>query len=477
MDHPFRKELRGLIELEVIPERLIRDECMVLEDSYAAEAIDRLAPVDVKRELAGWARSYYTLEGHLEAIMNYDRIKIPEPGEPAWNRAKQHVLTKVRRLPKVEALSFKDFDQVKYLSSSSAGYGYIGLKGDPGNYERAKRTAVTIAESLNHNPSYGPEAIANSTPDVAFTRTQLSQIKVKRKVRNVWGEAFHYVLLEGLFADPLIRSFRSRNSFYFIGRDPLLAVPALIQEILSYTDYVYQLDWSAFDSSVQEWEIRYAFHLLEQLLVFPGKVEEQIWHFVIELFIYRKIACPDRRIRLKTLGIPSGSCFTNMVGSIVNYTRIQFLFLKLTKQPAIAYTHGDDSLAGVSTTQYIQLHILQAACEPYDWQLKAEKSAISSEAEQTTFLSRTVREGQNFRDTLTCLRMLKYPEYPVPCGAISTLRAYSIAKDSGLSSNLLTKIFQYLESKYGMAQTLPLNLQRWDPNEYELLRQPHSSIL
>nr|CAH2618890.1 RNA-dependent RNA polymerase [Subalpine fir deltapartitivirus]CAI5383990.1 RNA-dependent RNA polymerase [Subalpine fir deltapartitivirus] len=477
MDHQFRKERRGLIELGVIPERLIRDECEILVDPYAEEAIDRLASVDIKRELAGWARSYYTLDGHLEAIMKYDRLKIPEPTEQAWNRTKQYVLTEFRRMPTVEVLSYKDFDKVKYLRSSSAGYGYIGLKGAPGNYERAKRTAVTIAESLNHDPAYGPEAIANSTPDIAFTRTQLSQIKVKRKVRNVWGEAFHYVLLEGLFADPLIKSFMERHTFYFIGKDPLLAVPALIQEILSYTDYVYQLDWQAFDSSVQEWEIRHAFHLLEQLLVYPSKVEKQIWHFVIELFIYRKIACPDRRLRLKTLGIPSGSCFTNIVGSIVNYTRIQFLFMKLTREPSVAYTHGDDSLAGVSATQYIPLSVLSESCTPYDWQLKLEKSLISSEAEQTTFLSRTVREGQNFRDTLTCLRMLKYPEYPVPTGDISTLRAFSIAKDSGLSSTLLTKIFQYLQCKHGMAQTLPLNLQRWDPFEYELLRQSFSTTL
>lgn len=464
MDHQFRKERRGLIELSDIPSRAIRDEYIVLTDPYAEEAIDRLAPVDIKRELAGWARSYYTLEGHMDAILKYDRPKSSEPTHQAWNRAKQHVLTEFRRLSEVRAKSYKDFDTVKYLRSSSAGYGYVGLKGDPGNYERAKKTAVTIAEKLNHDPAYGPEAIAHSTPDVAFTRTQLSQIKVKRKVRNVWGEAFHYVLLEGLFADPLIQHFMDRTTFYFIGKDPLLAVPALIQEILSYTDYVYQLDWSAFDSSVQEWEIRFAFHCLEQLLVYPSKVEKQIWHFVKELFIYRKIACPDQKVRLKTLGIPSGSCFTNIIGSIVNYVRIQFLFLKLTHQPAVAYTHGDDSLAGVDATQYIQLSILQAECDQYNWQLNGLKSLISTVAEQTVFLSRTVKEGQNFRDTLTCLRMLKYPEYPVPCGSISTLRAFSIAKDSGLSSALLTQIYQYLESKYGMAQSLPLNFQRWDPD-------------
>lgn len=470
MDHRFRKIDTGLIELDQLPERRSRDEFRIIVDPYAAQVIRVLVPTTFRIELEGWARSYYVLDQHISAIEMYKQPKLPEPSDEAWNQTKQYVRAYFRGLPKVKALSYKDFDAVKWISSSAAGYGYRGHKGDADNYKLAKRTAVTIAEKLNHDRNYGPEAIQQSTPDVAFTRTQLSQIKVKTKVRNVWGEAFHYVLLEGLFADPLIAKFKELESFYFIGENPLLAVPTLIEEILSAQDYVYMFDWSSFDATVQEWEIRFAFECLEHMLTFPSTVEFQIWRFLIELFLYRKIAGPQGLLYLKTLGIPSGSCFTNIIGSITNYVRIQYMFKRLTNRFAEVFTHGDDSLAAVKSTQFIPMDRFQEVCKPLNWLINLKKSNYSMKEENVSFLSRTVRERQNARDELVCLRMLMYPEYDVLSGDISALRAQSICLDAGINSHYLYLVYQYLKEKYGLAQSLPYQLRSWDPNEYEARR-------
>ncbi|UYL83187.1 MAG: RNA-dependent RNA polymerase [Allium deltapartitivirus] len=473
MNHRWRGETRGLTRLEDIPTRRLREERKILIDEYAAEAIDRLVPLALRAELDGWARSYYTLQTHIDAIENYDRPKMPPPSDESWVHTLNYIRTYFRRMDKVTALHYNELDKVKWVRSSAAGYGYRGLKSDGDNYKMARKTAFTIAERLNHDREYGPQALYDSTPDVAFTRTQLCQIKVKRKVRNVWGEAFHYVLLEGLFADPLIQYFMKIESFYFIGHDPLLAVPLLIEEMLSDCDYVYMFDWSAFDASVQEWELRFAFELLESMLNFPSSVEHHVWRFIIELFIYRKIAAPNGKLYLKTQGIPSGSCFTNIIGSITNYVRIQYMFKKLTNQFVTAFTHGDDSLVGVSSTQYVPIPNFKPLCEQFNWELNLSKSDVSSRSEQVTFLSRQVRERQHARDELTCLRMLKYPEYPVEDGSVSTLRAYSIMKDSGLNSHYLYKIYKFLDFKYGKAPFLPLKHKNWDPLEYESLRLPY----
>nr|UZZ64748.1 RNA-dependent RNA polymerase [Camellia cryptic virus 1]UZZ64749.1 RNA-dependent RNA polymerase [Camellia cryptic virus 1]UZZ64750.1 RNA-dependent RNA polymerase [Camellia cryptic virus 1] len=477
MDHQFRGERQGLIELGTIPERRSREEFKVLVDPYAAEAIRVYVPYTFRQELEGWARSYYSLQQHVDAILAYQRQKLPEPTDDAWNQTKQHVLTEFRRMNQIDPISYKRFDDVKWIQSSAAGYGYIGRKGDNDNYSKAKRTAVTIAEALDHDRNYGPKALLDSTPDVAFTRTQLSQIKVKSKVRNVWGEAFHYVLLEGLFADPLIRFFKGVESFYFIGEDPLLAVPALIEEIIRAKDYVYMFDWSGFDASVQEWEIRFAFQCLESLLRFPSNVEAQIWRFLIELFIYRKIAGPNKVLYLKTQGIPSGSCFTNIIGSITNYVRIQYMFKRLTDRFALVFTHGDDSLAGVETTQFIQMDTFDSICAPLLWKINIEKSEVSRKNENVSFLSRTVKEYQNARNELACLRMLMYPEYEVVSGDISALRAKSICRDAGINSRYLFEIFIYLKEKYGLAESLPFHLKVWDPTEFEARRISASEIM
>lgn len=477
MDHRFRGERKGLIEIGAVTERRSREEFQVYIDEFAAEALSLFVPANLRYELAGWARSYYTVEQHVNAILAYDKPKLPEPSNPDWNKTKQDVLNLFRRMPQFDAQSYKDFDAVKWISSSAAGYGYPGRKGDPGNYEKAKRTAITIAEALDHDRSYGPRAIQESTPDIAFTRTQMSQLKAKTKVRNVWGEAFHYVLLEGLFADPIIRQFKRMTTFYFIGRDPLLAVPALIEEIVSQKDYVYMFDWSGFDATVQEWEIRFAFDCLAALIRFPSNVEHQIWCFLIELFIYRKIAGPNEVLYLKTQGIPSGSCFTNIIGSITNYVRIQYMFQCLTKREAMVFTHGDDSLVGVDVTQYVPLTRFHEVATPLGWILNLSKSDVSKKNEHISFLSRTVRDRQNFREELACLRMLIYPEHPVNEGALSALRAQSIYQDAGYSSQYLFKIIMYLKSKYGMLLTLPVEHQRWSELEFEARRSTAAELM
>ncbi|KAF3782951.1 hypothetical protein EJ110_NYTH20265 [Nymphaea thermarum] len=443
MDHAWTGLRQGLTVLGDTSERRSSEECEIIVDPYAAEAICRYVPPHLRLELQRWATSYYTLDHHVEAILKYQGPKIPEPSHVAWNQTKQHTLTLFRRMSSIGSISYENFDAVKWVSSSAAGFGYGGRKGDDDNYARAKRTAVTIAEKLDYDREYAPQALLDSTPDIAFTRTQLSQIKAKSKIRNVWGEAFHYVLLEGLFADPLIEYFKEDldDSFYSIGKGPLFSVPGLIEDILSEQDYVYMLDWSSFDASVQEWEIRFAFECLESILLFPSNVEMQIWRFVIELFIYRKIAGPNGVLYLKIQGIPAGSCFTNIVGSIVNYNRIQYMFKRLVDDFVIAYTQGDDSLVGVKSTQFIMMNMFEPIFLELGWKLNTAKSA-SGRKEWTNFLSRPVRELQNARDELTCLRMFKYPEYHM---------------------------------RYGDDADLPA--KQWDPTEYEARRLSASELL
>lgn len=477
MDHRYRGLKAGLIKLDDIPMRRSRDECKIIKDVYAEEAIRRIVPPSLQLELEGWARSYYTLEKHVEAILSYDSPKLPEPTDEVWNTTKQYVERIFRQITPVTAKSYNELDTVKWVRSSAAGYGYIGRKDENDNYKIARKTAYTIAETLNHDRTYGPLAIENSTPDVAFTRTQLSQLKVKNKVRNVWGEAFHYVLLEGLFADPIIEMFKRVKSFYYLGYNPLFGVPALVEEILTQNDFVYMFDWTQFDSTVQEWEIRFAFHCLSIILRFPSAVEAELWNFIIELFIYRKIASPNGVLFLKSQGVPSGSCFTNIIGSIANFVRIQYMFRSLTGRFVTAFTHGDDSLVGVPSAQFVPMNKFEDVCQPLGWKINIDKSNVSSESGSISFLSRSVRERQNTREELVCLRMLLYPEYEIPSGDVSTLRAKSIYFDAGLHSKYLFRIFEFLNFKYGIAESLPSNLKVWDPLEFETRRLSISETL
>lgn len=74
------------------------------------------------------------------------------------------------------------------------------------------------------------------------------------------------MILEGLFVDPLMAVFKQLESFYYLGNIPLLSLPGLIGQTLAEKAQVYMFEWSNFDASVQEWEIRFAFQ--ESMLTF-----------------------------------------------------------------------------------------------------------------------------------------------------------------------------------------------------------------
>ncbi|XP_062028957.1 uncharacterized protein LOC133744954 [Rosa rugosa] len=480
MDHRWRNLRQGLIKLHEddhhVPssQQTIGDEkTKIFVDEYAAAAINRvvtcLCVSSLGHNLDAWPRFFYSLDTHVNAVLKYDRPKLNPPTDEAWLKVTHHCRLSplivglcLREWVKSEHfLTGRDIDNVQWVRSSAAGYGYRGLKGQGESFSLARNKALTIVETLSCDQDYARRALEDSTPDMAFSRAQLSQMKVKRKVKPVWGEAFHYALLEGLFADPLIRHFLQTNdvqdSFYCIGHMPLLSPPGSVSSKLHDHDYVYMLDWTDFEASVQEWEIRFAFELLETLLIFPSHVDFHIWRFIVELFIYRKIVTPNGDVYLKTQGIPFGSCFTTIIGSITNYVRVQYLFMRSSGSLATVFTYGDDSLIGVKDEQYTSFPMdnFNPICDEFSWRIGVFKS--SYEDHINSFLLMNVERRQRDRDVLACLRMLMFPEYEVESGEISVKRARSIWVDSrispgmysGIRPDYLFEIYKSLKIRYG----------------------------
>ena len=262
--------------------------------------------------------------------MKFNKRILPEPDDYEWKCVKEDCARYFQTLPRVTPLSAitkGDFDKIKYHQGTSAGYGYSegqhpfpthkGPRDGP-NYKRAKRIAAKIIHECvasmqsNSFETFLEDASLNSTPDIAFTRTQLVELP-NTKVRQVFGECFHYVLLEGLFACPLIDMFMANDSFYYIGEDPATGVPHLINNLDPNDDVYYlTIDWSSFDASVQPYEINHAFELIESILNFPDEATRLTFLYTKQLFLKRKLATPDGRVFLRYGGVPSGSYYTHL---------------------------------------------------------------------------------------------------------------------------------------------------------------------
>jgi len=474
----------GLTVVGFSSERDLKPEFVTFTDPFIMEALKFTdAPPGLYSTLEGYSRSYYSREAHIASILKYDKINKSAPSNIEWNTVKKEAFTMFQSFPKVLVFSAseetKHFGLVKYHQGTSAGYNYNlnpapnpshkGTREQP-NYQRAIRIASKIVRECKTQfeagtwNEYLKSIPLDSTPDVAFTRTQLTELP-KTKVRNVFGEAFHYVILEGLFAQPLIERFMTLQSFYFIGEDPIYGVPNLLNQITPDREQFIVFDWSGFDSSVHVFEIELAFDLLREMIIFPDHLTSLIYEYVVRLFISRKLASPDGTIYLRTGGIPSGSYFTHLVGSIINHNRIQYLFKRIGVPISSIRTHGDDSLVIPERTIEDLIGIILEA-EQLGWFI-SDKSIVTIYKHEVEFLGRSTKFGTSYRDSLKALRLLAYPEYPVEDPQISIARLKGIDYDTGSRVRYIPEIYNYLKERYGDSNLpLPRQFKRFTFNEF-----------
>nr|UYD21353.1 RNA dependent RNA polymerase [Miscanthus necrotic spot virus] len=451
-------------------QRVNREEEIILVDQFALDELNDLYPQLYNQTIKGWARSFYVRSKHLETLMSYSSHNYPisTVNLEAWKHAVRRTRDGLSSLPTVRALSVEtQLDQVYYIQSSSAGYGYVGAKGERHgtNHKRAMARAKATLYSAIRREQHGDSieaVLTESVPDVGYTRTQLVDITEKTKVRSVWGRAFHYILLEGTAARPVIEKIAESSTFIEIGSDPITRVPRLLSEVKNQAEWLISLDWSQFDATVNRFEINAAFNLLKERIWFPDYETEQAFELSRQLFIHKKVAAPDGQIYWSHKGIPSGSYYTSIIGSIVNKLRIEYLWqIRFGRGPKACHTLGDDSIIG-DDHLYPPDELAKEASK-LGWIVNPNKTQVSKSINDIDFLGRTSRGGLNQRDLKRCLRLLILPEYPVPTGSISAYRAEAIADDSGGVSKVLNDIARRLKRKFGIAsdEEVPKELKRY----------------
>jgi hypothetical protein len=309
------------------------------------------------------------------------------------------------------------------------------------------------------------DASNNSTPDIAFTRTQLVELP-NTKVRNVFGEAFHYILLEGLTAEPLLDWFIAHDTFYFIGDDPVISVPQTLSGSEDDDVTYLSIDWSQFDASVQPYEIDLAFDLLKTMLYFPYKESELVFDYCKQVFIKRKLLSPDGRMFMRFGGIPSGSYFTHMVDSIINWNRIRYLFELFDIKYDFIRTHGDDGFIRITSLIENFNHVVEHAAT-LGWFIQLDKCKLTRDISEIEFLGRSSIIGANRRNRMKCLRLCLFPEYPVSNPQISIARLKSIHFDSGGYISEIPRAVEMLVNLYGDENLeLPREFRRYNPLDH-----------
>lgn len=244
-------------------------------------------------------------------------------------------------------------------------------------------------------------------PCVAFHRVQHGENGPKNRL--VWGFPQSMTMLESKFARPLIQRFLKRRTPMCIGlkKSGISARSLRIEN----SGLRYGIDFSSFDATVHPKLITMAFSILKTHFNFNDEMES-MWDKIIHYFIHTPIIMPDGGIYVKHQGIPSGSYFTQLIGSIVNYIIIQTIMLELSNGTKIASNKilvlGDDSLFGFN--EYYSLDTISRIASKYGFSVNVLKSEISKEGHSFSFLGHRWNHGSIDRDPIDIAKRIAFPE-------------------------------------------------------------------
>lgn len=191
-------------------------------------------------------------------------------------------------------------------------------------------------------------------PCVSSSRNVIRE-RGKNKPRLVWVYPMHMTVLEAQYALPLVKELVNFPQFgwSFRWNDYGFGVDKFLQNVCVPGTVAFTSDFESFDSTIPRKALISIFKRLEQL--FPvNEQSKNVWKIIRNYFCDTPIHHYES-IFQKRGGIPSGSYFTSIVGSIMN---LAFQYYNALKRRIITvlrhvFTLGDDCLISYHNTDTV----------------------------------------------------------------------------------------------------------------------------
>jgi hypothetical protein len=177
------------------------------------------------------------------------------------------------------------------------------------------------------------------------------------------------------FSKPVFARLARRRPFSFGLRNVEKA--AIVEEFKSRFKFVYSLDFSGFDSSVPARIIDDAFGIARTHLELSD-ADSDLWDRYKSDFIHSRIITPDGDVFQVHKGIPSGSAFTTIIGSLANLIALNYILIRTmgrTLGKDRVQIQGDDAIIGLNTE--VPLAEMSAVAAELGFTLSVEKSHVT----------------------------------------------------------------------------------------------------
>lgn len=269
------------------------------------------------------------------------------------------------------------------------------------------------------------------------------------KTRLVWMAPLSTTIVGTGFSKPISQALARRRPFTWGLRG--VDKSSFIEEFKSTSRYVYSLDYSGFDTTVPACMIDDAFSIVKTHLDLTVS-EDNVWRKYVSDFIHSRMITPSGDVWQKHKGIPSGSAFTSIIGSVVNLLLINYMFIRIfghgiDKHKVLIL--GDDVVFG--TNERIDLGQLSAAASELGFTVSVEKSNVTDThrespgpyQNQVHFLGKYWVNGHQRRPEHEILQRMAYPErHRKRTDQESLIRLFSYLQDSRESYAIFRRMYK-----------------------------------
>lgn len=259
----------------------------------------------------------------LPTLDNLRHYGDANPSNFNWNinfRVARSIVEDTFALAKLKPLQITtELEAADVFSNLKASAGAIGDGGKLKNWDRIKQLGNEILSKIRHDSPFSSIWI----PCIPGHRAQIKEFskngrfnpEYKTKDRLIWIVDGATVLVESLYAKRIIEW--SKNNFYgYAGGKTPGQLTHYISNASENMNYWYCTDYSKFDQTIPDWLIHECFDIVRQ--AYP-KSEKKVIDWIEYNFTNTKIALPDGSVVEVHKGIPSGSNFTQFIGSLANY--------------------------------------------------------------------------------------------------------------------------------------------------------------
>lgn len=316
--------------------------------------------------------------------LNYDKA--------ALHKAFIHVANEFRLPSKVRPIAFED----------------VPFKKDT-NFGAPTFRNSSKDELANERAIKGAKAVARGKCPEPYAMYHRG--KNEQEVRIVLAEAKEMFVMAGRFFYPYFQSMKKTNIRY-AGGLKRMNTSSKLNFIKWNSRFVLSVDYSKYDSSIPRILTSLAFKIIESNFDMTEE-ERKCWDIYVRYFQTGGMLAPDGYIYYgRKHGVPSGSLFTSVIGSIVNCLIIEYFRITTDAMVTDHIVLGDDCIIGLLNP--VSVDAFAQVAKELGINVGLEDSKLLNSHDMIHFLGHYWEDGSPRREVEETITRLCCPEVRKP---------------------------------------------------------------